>query len=150
MFNKKSAKATETYTKTIFSENGPKSAAVTNPPKKDNDGVITKNRIKAIRNMRSSARQNADGGKSTHVMEWGEGEGKYKYQVNPTIFPEKDGSWKDLTGKGNAAYIEARKRGEVVGFKSKRRAERVAAGSWKKGNERRESMKEFRRQKRNG
>jgi len=81
------------------------------------------------------------------VMEWGEGSGKYKYQVNPTIFPEKDGSWKDLGGQGNTAYNEAMKRGEVIGFKSKRRAEKFAAGSWKKGPARREAMKNYRKAK---
>jgi hypothetical protein len=97
--------------------------------------------------MRKTSRQNADGGESTHVMEWGEGSGKHKYQVNPSIFPEKDGSWKDLGGQGNAAYNEAMKRGEVIGFKRKRRAEKFAAGSWKKGPARREAMKNYRKAK---
>ena len=97
--------------------------------------------------MRSTSRSNSDSTVSTHVMEWGEGEGKYKYQVNPTIFPEKDGTWKDLGGQGNAAYAEAKKRGEVIGFKRKKRAEKFAAGSWKKGAARREAMRNYRQSK---
>jgi len=94
---------------------------------------------------------NTDGSTSSHKMAWGE-EDK-GYSVNPTIFPKKTNpskdpkDWKDLSGKGDEmeAYKEARKRGEVVKFKSKKRAERVAAGSWKKGKDKRASMKSFRK-----
>ena len=106
---------------------------------KPNNGVVTKNRKEEARNIRPTSRTNADGGKSTHVMESGEGEGKYKYQVNPTIFPEKDGSWTDLGGKGLDAYKEASKRGEVFGFKSQKRAEKFAYGSWKKGEDKKQA-----------
>jgi hypothetical protein len=105
--------------------------------------IITKNRKKTARGIRSTARQNEDGSVSTHKMESGEGSGKYKYQVNPTIFPNEDGSWTDLEGKGMQAYNEAKKRGEVFGFKSKKRAEKFASGSWKKGKDRKEAMKSF-------
>ena len=49
-----------------------------NPP------IVTKNRKEIVRSIRPFARQNEDGTVSTHVMESGEGGGKYKYQVNPT------------------------------------------------------------------
>ncbi len=140
------------------------------------DNLITRRRKKAAQEMRPTSRDNGDGTKSTHVMESGEGEGKYKYQVNPTIFPNKDGSWKDLTPKTkeealrssidrvrksgetkstpkekpidrNAAYKEATKRGEVFGFKNKVKAEKFSAGSWKKGSDRREAMKNYRADK---
>ena len=39
---------------------------------------------------------------------------------------------------------EDKKRGEVFGFKNERRALKFAAGSWKKGQDRREAMKKFR------
>lgn len=146
MYDKKSSDAVSKYLQEKMSENGPKSAS-SRPPKRDSQGVIISKRKQAAREMRKTSRQNADGGESTHVMEWGEGSGKYKYQVNPTIFPEKDGSWKDLGGQGNTAYNEAMKRGEVIGFKSKRRAEKFAAGSWKKGPARREAMKNYRKAK---
>jgi hypothetical protein len=113
------------------------------------DNLITRKRKALARAIRPTERNNEDGTVSTHKMESGEGEGKYKYQVNPTIFPEKDGSWKDLGGDKdrNAAYKEAQKRGEVFGFKSERKAEKFAAGSWKKGKDRREAMKNYRSEK---
>jgi hypothetical protein len=122
-----------------------KSKSVT--PKRDENNVIISRRKKAARQMRNNSRTNPDSTSSTHVMEWGEGPGKYKYQVNPTIFPEKDGSWKDLGGQGMAAYKEATKRGEVIGFKRKKRAEKFAAGSWKKGEARKEAMRNYRQEK---
>lgn len=112
--------------------------SVSNPP------IITKNRKQIARQIRTFGRQNEDGSVSTHKMESGEGSGKFKYQVNPTIFPNKDSTWTDLEGKGMAAYNEAKKRGEVFGFKNERRALKFAAGSWKKGQDRKEAMKKFR------
>jgi hypothetical protein len=112
--------------------------SVSNPP------IITKNRKQIAQKIRTFGRQNNDGSVSTHKMESGEGSGKYKYQVNPTIFPNKDSTWTDLEGKGMAAYNEAKKRGEVFGFKNERRALKFAAGSWKKGQDRKEAMKKFR------
>ena len=108
-----------------------------------NSPIITKNRKKIARNIRTFSRQNEDGTSSTHLMESGEGGGKYKYQVNPTIFPNKDSSWTDLGGKGLEAYNEAKKRGEVFGFKNKKRAEKFAKGSWKKGQNKIEAMKKI-------
>jgi hypothetical protein len=140
------------------------------------DNLITRRRKKAAQEMRPTSRDNGDGTRSTHVMENGTGEGRFKYQVNPTIFPNKDGSWTDLTPKTkeevlrssidktkkggetkvtstekpidrNAAYREAAKRGEVFGFKNKVRAEKFAYGSWKQGSDRREAMKNYRADK---
>jgi hypothetical protein len=109
-----------------------------NPP------IVIKNRKEVARQIRTFGRKNEDESVSTHKMEYGEGDGKYKYQVNPTIFPNKDSTWTDLEGKGMAAYNEARKRGEVFGFKSKKRAEKFAYGSWKQGQDRKEAMKAYR------
>jgi hypothetical protein len=114
---------------------------------KQNPSIITKNRKEVARNIRTFGRQNEDGSVSTHKMESGEGSGKYKYQVNPTIFPNKDSSWTDLEGKGMEAYNEAKKRGEVFGFKSKARAERFAQGSWKKGMDKKMAMKSMKKNK---
>lgn len=113
------------------------------------DNLIIKKRKSIARAIRPTSRNNEDGSVSTHVMEYGEGEGKHKYQVNPTIFPNKDGSWTDL-GKSEdrmAAYKEASKRGEVFGFKSEKKAAKFAAGSWKKGKDRRDAMKNYRSNK---
>lgn len=108
--------------------------------------IITRKRKSIVRAIRSGSRTNSDGSQSTHVMESGEGEGKYRYQVNPTLFQNKDGSWVDLKGSDDklAAYKEAKSRGEVFGFKSKKRADKFAYGSWKKGKERREAMRNYR------
>jgi hypothetical protein len=115
------------------------------------DGMVVSNRKSTAQSIRSTARQNEDKTVSTHKMEWGGSNSKkYKYSVNPTIFPEKNGTWKDLEGQGPAAYQEAQKRGEVFGFKSARRAEKFAAGSWKKGQDRKDSMKNYRSAKKAG
>jgi hypothetical protein len=120
----------------------------TNPP------LITKGRAKAARNMREGVTpmQNADGTTSTHVMAGGEGgSGKYKYTVNPTVFPNNGGkTWTDLREDPWGAYDEASKRGELIGFKSERRAEKFGMGSWKKGQAGREAMQEYRSEKKAG
>ena len=118
------------------------------------DGIITTGRKKAAQSIRTTSRKNEGGTESTHVMEWGStgGKGKTKYTANPTIFPEKDGSWKDLgeSEDRSAASKEAQKRGEVFGFRSAKRAEKFAAGSWKKGQARKDSMKNYREAKKAG
>lgn len=118
------------------------------------DGIITTGRKKAAQAIRTTSRKNEGGTESTHVMEWGStgGKGKSKYIANPTIFPEKDGTWKDLgqSEDRTAAYKEAEKRGEVFGFRSAKRAEKFAAGSWKKGEAKKESMKSYKSAKKAG
>jgi len=60
--------------------------------------------------------------------------------VTPSIAPTGEG------GKYEPqTYKEAVERGEVFAFKNKRRAERFAAGSWKKGKDKREAMKQYRK-----
>lgn len=121
----------------------------TNPP------LITKGRAKAARSMREGVTplQNADGSVSTHVMSSGEGGSKkYKYTVNPTVFPNDGGkTWTDLREDPRAAYDEASKRGEVIGFKSAKRAERFGYGvSWKQGDAKREARQNYRADKKEG
>ena len=73
------------------------SGNTTQPP------LITKNRAQAARDMRKGVTpmQNADGTTSTHVMAGGEGgSGKFKYTVNPTVFPNNGGkTWTDTAPK---------------------------------------------------
>lgn len=118
------------------------------------NGIITTGRKKAAQAIRPTSRQNEGGTVSTHVMEWGStgGKGKSKYTANPTIFPEKDGTWKDLGQSEDraAASKEAQKRGEVFGFRSAKKAEKFAAGSWKKGEARKDAMKNYRSAKKAG
>lgn len=109
---------------------------------------------RARRSRKGIKRVNPDGTPSTHVMEWDvDPENPKRYEANPTIFPKKkDAStdpkdWLDLGGKGLEAYEEAKKRGEVYRFKSRKRAEKFAAGSWKKGKDKRKKMRDYRKSK---
>ena len=109
------------------------------------------NKKKAIRKMRVSARKNPDGTVSSHKMAWVGDQSKKrgKFGVFPTITPKKGKSkstkasdWKKQTPK------EAAKKGELIKVKSRRKAKKLAAGSWKKGVDKREAMKAYRKRKR--
>lgn len=122
---------------------------------KRREGMVVGNRKSFARNIRKDVTplQNADGSHSTHVMASGDTNSKkYKYEVNPTVFPndKKGKSWTDLRDNPREAYSEARKRGEVIGFKSAKRAEKFSYGSWKERGDRKEAMKEYRSDKRAG
>lgn len=98
--------------------------------------LITRRRKKTARAIRPVARQNPDGTVSTVLFQTIEAEGKRRFLVTPTLFPTKEGGFIE-PGKGRASFEEAKKRGEVFGFKSKKRAEKFAAGGFKKGAARR-------------
>lgn len=100
---------------------------------------IKKNRKKHLRNLP----RNSSGRRATVLMESGEitVKGKTKYVANPSI-----------TFKGNEkarpqSFREALEAGEVYEFNRKKRAERFAAGSWKKGKDKRDAMKAYRARK---
>ena len=102
----------------------------------DNMTVVKKKRKKHLRNLK----RNKSGRNATVKMTYGSGDvdGKKVYRAYPSI-----------TFKGNEkakpqSYKEA---GEVYEFKRKKRAERFAAGSWKKGKAKREAMKAYRAKK---
>jgi len=108
------------------------------------------NKKKAIREMRTTARKNLDGTTSSHKMAWTGDPSKKRgdFGVFPTITPKegkgsstKPSDWEKQTPK------EAISKGEMILVKSRRKAERLAAGSWKKGDDRREAMKAFRKRK---
>ena len=64
------------------------------------------------------------------------------YTASPTI---------TFKGKEKArpqSYEQALEAGEVYVFKKERRAERFAAGSWKKGKDKRDAMRAYRKKKR--
>lgn len=68
-----------------------------------------------------------EGSKSTHLMvDDIEGNPTGRYHVWPSIRPNKEGVYKSQTGQ------QAYERGEVFEFKSKNKAQKFAAGSWKK------------------
>lgn len=107
---------------------------------------------KAIRDMRESAAKYPDGSIESHKMAWMGDENKRRgnFYVFPTIAPkagkEKSSTpsdWKEQSPK------EAEARGELIKVKSKRRAEKLAAGSWKKGEAKKEAMREYRANKKN-
>lgn len=70
------------------------------------------------------------------------------FAVFPTIAPKKGkekssnpADWKEQSPK------EAEERGEMIKVNSRRRAEKLAAGSWKKGQDKRDAMKDYRANK---
>jgi hypothetical protein len=108
----------------------------------DKKDVVKKkplNKKKAIREMRETARVNPDGSTSTHLLGWTGDPTKKRgdYGVFPRITPKagkefsnKFEDWRSQTPD------EAREKNEFIQLKSKRRAEKLAAGAWKKGEER--------------
>ena len=101
-----------------------------------------KKRARSIREGYAPTKNN-----ETHLMGLWDGADKFNgkgYVVAPTIRPlDKQGNYEPQT------IDEAYKRGEVFEFKNKRIAERFAAGSWKKGQDRKEAMKAYVKEKRN-
>jgi len=103
-----------------------------------------------IRSMRKSAMKNADGTESSHRMGWSGDPTKKRgeFGVYPTITPKKgkesstkSSDWKKQTPK------EASEKGEMIKVKSRRKAKKLAAGSWKKGADKREAMRAYRSRK---
>jgi hypothetical protein len=70
--------------------------------------------------------------------------------VFPTITP-KPGKEKSTDPKDwkTQSMKEAMSKGEFIEVKSRKRAEKLAAGSWKRGKDRVEAMKEYRKSKKN-
>ena len=119
---------------------------------KDGDPI---NKRKQIREMREGVTplQNPDGSQSTHVLSSGESGNKRKpYEVNPTVFPNDGGkTWTDLRDNPNEAYKEARKRNEVVEFKSAKRAEKFSYGTtWKQGQDKKDAKANYKQDKKEG
>lgn len=113
---------------------------------------IIVNKKKAIRKMRTTARKNADGTESSHKMAWTGDPSKKRgdFGVFPTITPKKGkksstkaSDWKKQTPK------EAVAKGEMIKVKTRRKAKKLAAGSWKKGADKKEAMKAYRKRKKN-
>jgi|TARA_R110000772_G_scaffold10549_2_gene33666 hypothetical protein len=87
--------------------------------------------------------RNNSGRNATVKMATYSGDTKRKNYAAPTI------TFKGTEKARPQSFKEALAVGEVYEFKSKRRAERFAAGSWKKGKAKREAMKAYRQSKRN-
>tara|TARA_R110000868_G_scaffold99646_1_gene274173 strand:+ start:2134 stop:2529 length:396 start_codon:yes stop_codon:yes gene_type:complete len=105
-----------------------------------------KKKAQEIRGNGSEYMNTPEGGVKSHFMTSGDN------QAWPTVFPNKKGSHdaKDWTQakSGKEAKPEAEKRGEVFTFKTEKQADKFAHGSWKKGKDRRDAMKEYRSEKR--
>ena len=97
--------------------------------------------------MRGSSHMKEGSGTASHKMSDGyhPERKKKKYSVYPTIAPKK-GKEKSTDKKDWEKQSErtASKKGEVVYVKRKKRAEKLAAGAWKKGKDRKEAMKTYR------
>jgi len=107
--------------------------------------TVKRKRKKHIRNLA----RNQSGRKATVKVATytGEKKGKKskfksknkKHYAAPTI------TFKDNEPARPQSFDEALSKGEVYEFKRKRRAERFAAGSWKKGKAKREAMRDYRK-----
>ena len=112
--------------------------------KKDN--FITKGRKKHARSIRKGVGNITDDGKiETHRMASDiKGNPTNKYKVWPSITFDKQGK------KIPQSRDEATAAGEMYEFKNKKKAQKFAYGSWKKGKARKEAMKEYRADKKTG
>tara|TARA_B110000977_G_scaffold195030_1_gene272741 strand:+ start:3417 stop:3794 length:378 start_codon:yes stop_codon:yes gene_type:complete len=100
---------------------------------------IKRKRKKHLRNL---SRNNSGRNATVKMATYTGGKNNKTHYAAPTI-----------TFKGNEkatsqSFDQALAAGEVYEFKSKRRAERFAAGSWKKGKEKRVAMRNYRAKKR--
>ncbi len=106
---------------------------------------IKRRRKKKAHAMRKGMKNDlSDGDVENMKMEYdidaeeSERRGRDVYTANPSI---------NFDNKGKVVpqnYEQAKERGEVFEFKKKRRAERFAAGSWKKGKDKRKAMEKYR------
>ena len=103
----------------------------------ENPKPITTFRKQKARDMRKGmgVMQTPDG-PATHLM--ANQTVDKKTAVFPTITPISPNNYKPQN------LEEAYKKGEVFEFKNARRAEKFAMGSWKKGQDRRDAMREYR------
>lgn len=105
---------------------------------------------KRIRLMRPVARKNEDGSTSSHLMSWIGDPNKERgnFGVFPTIAPKKGKEYSSNPSDWESQTpSEAESKHEMIHVRSRRRAERLSAGSWKTGIEKREAMKEYRMNK---
>ncbi len=99
---------------------------------------IKRKRKKHLRNL---SRNNSGRNATVKMATYTGGKNNKTHYAAPTITFKNDEEEKPQT------FRQALEAGEVYEFRSKRRAERFAAGSWKKGKAKREAMKEYRKSK---
>ncbi len=101
---------------------------------------IKKGRKKHARSIRKGVGNKLPSGNvETHRMGWWTAGDKY--HAAPTITFDKKGK------KKSQSYKQALEAGEVYEFKKQKRAEKFAAGSWKKGKDKKDAMKAYRKNK---
>ena len=110
------------------------------------DGFVTRGRKKHARSIRKGVGNITDKGKvETHRMTSDiKGNPTGRYKVWPSITFDKQGNKKQQTAQ------EAYKAGEMYEFKSKKKAQKFAYGSWKKGKNKKEAMKQYKADKKRG
>lgn len=112
--------------------------------------IILKSKGKQARDMRTSHYKDEKGRSVSHKMSWVGDPNKKKgeYYAFPTVSPKKgkEGSYRKEDWKEQTPD-EAHAKGELIPFKRKKRVEKFAAGGWKKGKDRREAMKKYRKNK---
>lgn len=105
--------------------------------------IRIKNNKKKAREIREGYAPTERG--ETHLMGFWESEnkkGKPRYIVAPTIRPvNKEGKYVPQS------IEEASSRGEIFEFKNKKRAEKFSFGSWKKGEAKKDAMRDYRNYK---
>lgn len=119
-----------------------------NPKKK----ILLKSKKKQARDWRKNQHfVGSDGIKTSHRMAWVGDPSKKKgnFGVFPTVAPKKgkesskkESDWTSQSPK------QAESKGEMINFKKRKKAEKFAAGSWKKGSAKRQAMKSYRKTKR--
>ena len=108
------------------------------------------NKKKFIRNLRKVARNNSDGTHSSHLMAWAGDPSKRfgEFYVFPTIRPKPGNELSTNPDDWTTQNMqEAALNKELLLIHSRRKARRLAAGSWKPGPARREAMKAYRAHK---
>ncbi len=110
--------------------------------------VVKKKRKKHLRNLA----RNKSGRNATVKMEFYPNEPKREKGGKVNEKKKRNYAAPSITFKGkekakSQSFNQALAAGEMYEFKSKKRAERFAAGSWKKGKAKREAMKAYRKKK---
>jgi len=111
--------------------------------------TIKKGRKKHLRNLE----RNKSGRNATVKMEFYPDEPKREKGGKVNEKKKRHYAAPSITFKGKEkakpqSFNEALAAGEVYEFRSKKKADRFAAGSWKKGKEKRKAMKAYRKKKR--
>jgi hypothetical protein len=96
-----------------------------------------KKKARSLREYAHYVKGQEEGSKSTHLMKWYDKTDK-GYPVAPSITTDKENYYPQ-------SYDQALDRDEVFFFKTERAAKKFSAGNWKKGKDKREAMRKWRK-----